>query len=83
MMKFSELMFRLKTNKFLMWLFIGIICLCVFDLFVIIFDVIELIQIQANVSLIASSFVWVNAIAIAVNLIMAVVIVFLKIFKRI
>ena len=82
-MKFSELIFRLKTNKFLMGLFIGIICLCVFDLFVIIFDVIELIQIQANVSFIASSFVWVNAIAIAVNLIMAVAIVVLKILKRI
>ena len=79
----NKLLYKMKNNKLLTGVVIGILLVILFDLFVIIFDIVQFVKLQENSINRFAGFAEINITAGVLNILaIAVILVYLILRKR-
>lgn len=79
----NKLFYKLKNDKFFLLLFAAISVIVLFDLFMLIFDIIQFVKISQNSVNLFNGFVTLNVFAGVINILaIAVIIAYLAVSKR-
>lgn len=78
----NSIIYKLKQDKFLLVLATALLAIALFDVAVIIYDVVNLVLTRSNPAKLASGFMTFNIVAASINLAGAIAVVIYMIFRK-
>ena len=78
----KSIIYKLKQDKFLLVLATTLLAIVLFDVAVIIYDVVNLVLTRSNPAKLASGFMTFNIVAASINLAGAIAVVIYMIFRK-
>ena len=78
----KSIIYKLKQDKFLLVLATALLAIALFDVAVIIYDVVNLVLTRSNPAKLASGFMIFNIVAASINLAGALAVVIYMIFRK-
>lgn len=78
----KSIIYKLKQDKFLLVLATALLAIALFDVAVIIYDVVNLVLTRSNPAKLASGFMTFNIVAASINLAGAIAVVIYMIFRK-
>ena len=78
----KSIIYKLKQDKFLLVLATALLAIALFDVTVIIYDVVNLVLTRSNPAKLASGFMTFNIVAASINLAGALAVVIYMIFRK-
>lgn len=78
----NSIIYKLKQDKFLLVLATALLAIALFDVAVIIYDVVNLVLTRSNPAKLASGFMTFNIVAASINLAGALAVVIYMIFRK-
>ena len=78
----NSIIYKLKQDKFLLVLATALLAIALFDVAVIIYDIVNLVLTRSNPAKLASGFMTFNIVAASINLAGAIAVVIYMIFRK-